>query len=341
MRNVVWFLLLIGVVLSMPAVAMAAQEPESSSSGFYMTPSVSFMGVQLPNYAPMAERDVIVGNNRLVSRLETFGGEAFGTQTELVLGTNFETSLFSADALFVELRPFYSQAAAKNTGLFKGNSAFRNGWYLLDGSNSVSFPTGEGASATTDFDMEHYGGEMRIGLEYDLEEYVIRSYVGYSGMRLEQDYSTRAYKVTDPSEYLELDEQSVGVYHGLVVGSELRWKGQSYEPYLTGSVAAFLLDASYKGESISKTVATRYSERALHTTGQDGSVQLRLGGGVDRKYDDWTVGFTSNVEYLNSVPRIIAGTRNSTAASRDEPLTRLDFIGSLSLKTGLNISYEF
>lgn len=307
--------------------------PARCESSFWLTPQVSYYQIQLPEYAPMAMR-AAAGINKLVERLTCEDGDAAGPLAEMTMGWQ------SQGALFLEAQGFYTSMTSEEDDLFDSDSPIRVGWYSIDGTQS---PAGLGSShdmAThTSRDVKNYGGRLVVGWDVPLTEQTsIRPFVGYSGMKLDQDFSFQGLEVQAPPVSMSLDEEVDATYHGLIGGSKIVFDTGEIVSHLSGSVSVYNVHAEYKGYQVSDVGS--YTAHASDTE-DEFCAGVTLEGGVSRRISNWTLGLSAGANYLSYVPRIIASDKGTSVGTTDGKPSRIGDGESFGWKIGMNVSCAF
>jgi len=335
------------VVSEEPVSALATEADNadganlSASSPFYVEARASLYLMQLPKYAPLAVKEPgpppLIG---LIERLETEDGEMSGVMPEIKFGWRPDETLSSKNPLIIEGSVFYTSSSSTQDSLFDYPATVRVGWYAIDGSQSATgLGGGDDLMATTKRRMQHFGGELVVAQEIPwVEDVMVRPYIGYSGMLLKQKFQTVANEIQPAFQRMELDEEVTGTYHGLVLGTKITHSIDQIESYLSGSVAAYLLSAEYKGHQYSSSGGYRVNHTDTKT---DLAGRLRLEAGSAYVTGRWKFGGNLGFEYLSAVPQIIASDKGTTVGTTDGSPTHIASGRSLAGKLGVDLTYSF
>lgn len=312
-------------------------QPESFP--FYIDAKASLYLMKLPKYAPVAVRD-FAPSNALLERLTTEDGEISGVMPEITIGWRPDATLSSGNPLIVEGSFFYTSSSSTQSRLFDYPATVRVGWYSIDGSQSATgLGFGHDLVVETKRRVENFGGELVVAQEMPWTKNVtIRPYMGYSGMLLKQKFSTVADEVQAPPQRMELSEEVTGTYHGFVLGTKITHNTDQIESYLSGSVAAYLLSAKYKGHQYSS--AGSYT--VDHTdTKTDMAGRFRIEAGSAYVMDRWKFGVNAGAEYLSAVPQIIASDKGTSVGTTEGSPTHIASGSYLAGKIGVDLTYSF
>jgi len=214
----------------------------------------------------------------------------------------------------------------------------RVGWYAIDGNHSAASSSTRDVTATSNRIVNQYGGEVLIGMEMQLDEYLILTpYIGYSGMLIDQRFDTRAQLVG--SDGMSLQETVSGMYNGFTGGARWKYTKKNIEWYASTSGAVQYLTAKYQGHQIDTAVNYDITHSDEHNTL---AVRGKIEAGASYTLKGWTIGVTSGAEYISAVPQIVAADRSSGGFGvwGDNP-THIGWDSSMVYELGLNLSYQF
>lgn len=322
-------------IFSSPIIAEAANGDNDDGNIFYIKPSVNYATINLPDYAPMA---LLIGIGELSERLTTHLGNDSGMLNTLTLGIE------SKKKLFFELSGSYSSYASNEYNFFDYPIAIITGWYSLDGSKfpAAFMANNNDIAVNTERDTDYSEINLIAGKHFAVnEKYKIKTFMGYSYARLDQNFETHAYNYQAIGDKVDLNEDITGTYNGLMLGTGLSYSHAKLKSYLNITVTGYYIDADYKGHQVQSNgsggLAQSYN---IYYNDSKSEYKGRLGieSGISREFFDvWELGLDCGF-YMSSAPRIIASNKSPVV---DGSPTHVEFSSYRLWKFGVNLKYSF
>lgn len=330
----VCLLLLAGLVFP----AFAAEPAAKGDASFYVEPNLSYYGIKLPAYAPIALEDLSFVQ---ISSLTTEKGDESGLRTGLTLGWKSGLAVLGAPVTF-EANLFHAQMNNSKNNVFDYSTSFRVGWYdIAGGNNGMGLGGGDDVSAKTKRDVLHMGLELLAKFAFPINaDNTLTPYIGYSGMVLDQKFRTSAFEVQTPTNMMDLTEDLSVAYHGLALGARLDHRlTNELQLFTTLGGALYYAQADYHGAQLTAGPTIPEFSSSLRKRDDTLAGRLQADCGVQYTSGPWSLGAFGGVEYLSYVPKIIASNTDSTGIGTHA--THLSDADSYAWKLGASFAYHF
>lgn len=309
---------------------------DSEEHPFSITPSASFMLLDLPEYDAIVLYDAAISAK--AGNITTEDGHM--TAPKFGLTMDWSTPFtFNKYPVIVEAGGYFAYMSNEQSQeVHQLSAALCPAWFAVDGTSyrNFSWPAGQYITVSSKRDAIVSGAELLVGLdEVPMgNDVTITPFVGYSIMYIGQDFTTYSQNHAGVNSFdMHLDESVTGFYNGVLGGVRLKHAQGDFEWHGSTSIAVHHVAARYRGDQTIRQVGVSTNVYDRSVVASRVSFQGKLETGVSYRVNYWKLGASAAFEFNSAVPQIRTGER-----------FRPTYIGwgkSLAGELGLTLSYEF